>query len=254
MTTAPAPSRMLTDTHRVRSYEIDAKGRLTVDTVCNLFQEAASRHARDLGVGADQLSALNRFWVLSQLSLKIERYPGWGETLRIETWPSGQERLFALRDFSLTTADNAPVASGISAWLVIDADRRRPLRIEQTLAHLNPVTDIRAKAPPPIRLSKPMGEGERKRFRTRYRDLDVNHHMNNVRYIERVVESLPSAQLPRLSLKTLQINFLAEALFGDTIISHACPQPQNPLGYDHLLVREKDSRKLARAQTTWEMI
>lgn len=246
------PPRILTDTHRVRSYEIDAGGRLTVDTICNLFQEAASQHAHLLGVGINELSQRNQLWVLSQLSLRVAAYPGWGETLEIQTWPSGQDRLFALRDFTVTTAADQPVASGISAWLVLDARTRRPLRPDDIIAHLNPVTDLRATAPNPCRLTKSCRDGGvQKRFQTRYRDLDVNHHMNNVRYIERILESIPAEQLPRLRLKTLQINFLSEALLGDAVISHACLQPQNPLGYDHLLVLEEDSRDLARAQTTW---
>ena len=75
--------------------------------------------------------------------------------------------------------------------------------------------------------------------------------MNNVRYIERVVESIPSEQIPHLSLKTLQINFLAEAFYGDVVVSFTSTQPQNPQDYDHCLVRERDSREQARAQTTW---
>ena len=251
MKTTLGPPRILSVTHRVCSYEIDAQGRLAVDTICNLFQEVASQHAHLLGVGIEDLSQRNQFWALSQLSLSVSAYPGWGETLKISTWPSGRDRLFALRDFTVTTAADEPVASGISSWLVIDADARRPLRPETALAQLNPVTDMRATAPAPRRLSKPRGKGEQKRFQTRYRDLDVNHHMNNVRYIERVMESIPSAQLPRLRLKALQMNFLAEAFFGDTIISHTCPHLQNPLCYDHRLTREKDSRELARAQTAW---
>lgn len=246
--------RILTDTHRVLSHEIDAGGRLTVDTICNLFQEAASQHAQLLGVGINELSARNQFWALSQLSLEVTAYPGWGETLEIRTWPSGQERLFAMRDFTITATDEQPVASGISAWLVVDARTRRPIRPEAILAHLNPITDVRASAPKPGRLSKPQSDGVQKRFQTRYRDLDGNHHMNNVRYIERILESIPAEQLPRLLLKTLRINFLAEALLGDTVISHACRQSQNSLGYDHLLVREKDSKELARAQTAWKRI
>ncbi len=58
-------------------------------------------------------------WVLSRFHIEITRYPKWGETVQINTWPSGRGPLFAVRDYEILDAEG-PLAAATSSWLIVD--------------------------------------------------------------------------------------------------------------------------------------
>jgi acyl-ACP thioesterase len=237
---------------RVRSYETDQHGRLSILSFCHLLQEAAGNHARALGVGIESLNDRNLTWMLSRIRMAVRRLPAAGEAVTIRTWPSGTDRLFALRDFIAQAGDGTALASADSAWLVIDRTRRRPVRLEPFLER------IRSAQAPPV-LEKPIppvpaaGEAAvRKTLNVRYRDLDANRHVNNVTYVEWIQEGFPPAFFDRRRLSFLEVEFRAEALAGDTVFCTHRPDPVEPETYLHSVFRKTDERELARARTGWE--
>ena len=107
------------EAYQVRSYEVDCHHRLSILSIFNFMQEAASRHAEALGVSIQQLLSENFTWLLSRLKIKIISLPVWKDQIQISTWPSGTQRLFALRDFEIRDKDNQAFAAAVSAWLVL---------------------------------------------------------------------------------------------------------------------------------------
>lgn len=240
--------------YRIRSYEVDCRNRLSILSMFSFMQEAASRHAAALGVSIHQLQAENYTWLLSRLKIKIAAPPGWNDRIRINTWPSGTQQLFALRDFKMNGADNQIIAAAISAWLVIDLQKRRPVRITPFVERLRPIegshimTERLDKLPA---LSDPV---HKKSFVVRYSDLDINQHVNNVKFVEWVVEGLPAATLNAAVLSELEINFLAEAFHEDQIRATCSPQDPGNTIFHHRLTRQQDGRELARAITKWRKV
>ena len=98
---------------------IDAK--LRSWTLFNYLQDAAGRHADQLGVGLKQLRESDLSWVLSRVRIKMDEFPEYGDVLRVSTYPSGFERLFAYRQFVLTSAlTGKRFGVAGSAWLTIN--------------------------------------------------------------------------------------------------------------------------------------
>jgi acyl-ACP thioesterase len=85
----------------------------------------------------------------------------------------------------------------------------------------------------------------------RFRDLDVNRHVNNVTFVEWVLESVPPSFLNERDLAFIEINFIGEALLGDTVESCAEPGPSGSEAFLHRIVRAGGGQELARAQTVW---
>lgn len=50
-----------------------------------------------------------------------------------------------------------------------------------------------------------------------YSDIDFNRHVNTLRYVDMVFDTLPLEVFERESTMRLDINFLAEARYGETI-------------------------------------
>ena len=240
--------------YRIRSYEVDCRNRLSILSMFSFMQEAASRHAAALGVSIQQLLAENYTWLLSRLKIKIAAYPGWNDQIQVNTWPSGTQQLFALRDFKMNDIENQTIAAAISAWLVIDLEKRRPVRIAPFVERLKPIEgshilDDRLDKLPA--LSNPVHE---KSFVVRYSDLDINQHVNNVKFVEWVVEGVPAATLNASAPSELEINFLAEAFHEDQILATCSPQDPDNTIFHHSLTRQQDGRELARAKTKWRKV
>lgn len=240
--------------YQIRSYEVDCRNRLSILSIFAFMQEAASKHAEALGVSIHQLISENHTWLLSRLKISISAFPGWNDRIQVNTWPSGTQQLFALRDFTMTSADNQIFAAAISAWLVIDLQKRRPVRITPFVERLRPIegnhvlNDRLDKLPA---LRKPVHE---KSFVARYSDIDINQHVNNVKFVEWVVEGLPAAMLNSAAPSELEINFLAEAFHEDQIRADCSPlNPDNTI-FHHRLTRRQDGRELARAISKWRKI
>ena len=253
----PQPANIWTEPFRVRTFETDLHGCASIQTLCNYFNEAAGKHALSYGVSIEELNEKNLTWVLSRLHVQVDAYPEWGDEVVVETWPSGIEGLFAIRDFLFLGAADGDGARpifgrGSSAWIIVDLARKRPVRVAPLLTNVSPPERPRALDDAFAKLKPPPGVDHERRFRVRYSDLDVNRHVNNVRYAEWAVESVPEAVLHTCRLHALELQFRAEATYGDTVVieTQHGETGQTP-GFTHRLVRESDARAVAVARTRW---
>lgn len=238
--------------YTVRSYEVDAQGNLSIISVCNFLQEAAGFHARELGLAMQYLLNDNYTWVLSRMVIRMNEYPGWGENIQVYTWPSGIEKLFAYRDFRITDKDNHTIGTAATSWIVIDARTRRPVRIKHFLDTMNIDFSDYFPAEKPEKLLRPERYDFEKRFAVRYRDIDVNQHVNNTSYIEWISESMSAEVYNSNILTELHVNFLAETYLGDHVIAGYQTQNDYQNIFLHGIIREQDGQELVRCKTVWK--
>lgn len=231
---------------------MDCHGRLSMLSIFNFMQEAASSHADALGVSIHQLLLEDYTWLLSRVKIKMTSYPAWTDHLTVLTWPSGTQRLFALRDFQLKDQTDNTVGVALSAWLIIDTHKRRPVRIAPFINRLKPLEGDHI-LPEPLDKLQPLNtfDAERK-FQVRFRDLDINQHVNNTSYVEWILESIPAAVKKDAILSELEINFLAESFLHDRIIANCLSRATDIGSFYHSLYREKDGQELVRARTVWK--
>jgi acyl-ACP thioesterase len=239
------------ETYQIRTYEVDCRNRLSILSMFNFMQDAAGKHAQALGVSVRRLLSENYTWLLSRLKIKIASYPDINDRIQIATWPSGVQRLFALRDFELRNGSDQVIAAAVSAWLVIDVQRRRPVRILPFVDRLKPLEGRHILPDTLDKLPELNNRTYEKKFIARYGDLDVNQHINNVSFVEWVVEGVPSSLLNTSAPAQLEINFLAEAYYEDRILAACHPQDPDNTVFQHSLIRQQDGRELARARSVW---
>lgn len=235
----------------VRSYDVTDHGVLSPLAMMNYLQEAAYQHARKLHLSFHDLREKGMLWVLSRINLALDTLPSWDEPVTVRTWPSGMKRLFALRDFEIVDGSGDVFGQAVSAWLAIDGETRRPVRMDRTLgrafADIPKVLDTSLDKLPEI------GEASGDQlFPVRYRDIDVNGHVNNVSLVEWLIEALPLEMLESASLAELEVNFLAEAGRRDTVESRWCRvEGSDSHEYLHSVVRSSDGTEFVRARTKW---
>lgn len=250
--TRPSPElNILEKGYHIRSYEVDAAGRLSTPSIFNLLQDAASEHALKLGVSVHQLLEKKITWVLSRMILRMESFPGWRDCIRVRTWPSGIQTVFALRDFEILNQKEQAIGRATSAWIIIDADKRRPVRPTAFAEQINSIEGLHALEHPLNKLPRVESAQHQSGFFVRYHDLDINQHVNNVSYVEWLLESTPEFGREDFSLRELELNFLGEAFQGDRIVTKCREEDRSQTTFSHTIVREDDGVELVRGRTLW---
>ncbi|HET6410955.1 MAG TPA: acyl-ACP thioesterase domain-containing protein [Anaeromyxobacter sp.] len=233
----------------IHTYEVDAFGQLSITALAGFLGEAAGAHATALGVGLEALMARGLTWVLARQRVEIARTPRLYEVIEVETWPSGLDRLAAVRDFRVRAADGEELVRATSHWYVLDLETRRP---HPPLSVLDPgrlregprATSFRDGA-----LAALSSWEREKRFQVRYADIDRNLHVNNGSYLAWAAEAMPREVWQSSRVETLEVQYRAECTLGSAVLSRL------KLGSDgthrHGIVREEDGKELARLATSW---
>ena len=236
---------------RVRAYEIDASGRASVPAVCNWLQESAGNHATSLGWAVDALQQQGLTWVLSHLHLRLRRRPGWRERLEIATWPSGVQRLFALREFRISSAGGEELGVATTAWLLVSSSRLRPARPPVAVQEIARGAPARVLDDPFAKLPEVVRAELETAAEVRYADLDMNRHANNVSLIAATLEPLPEDVVVGSPLAELEVEFRSEAVHGDRLSVQAQEEGGEGRRFLHRIRREGDGREVVRARTVW---
>jgi medium-chain acyl-[acyl-carrier-protein] hydrolase len=241
---------------QVRAVDIDQGGRIQPVIFLDYLLESASEQAGLFEVGVADLFKEGRTWVLSRFHVEFDRFPPWGETLKIETWPSAKLPLYAIRDFEVSN-EHGLAARATSSWLIVDLKTRRPVR---TAEHLNgfPQRDRRAVEDDFASLPVPSREDARKEFPVFFSDLDINRHFTATAYIHRALETVPREILFEYRPVSIEVNFRSEAFYGDSLVSRLervdSPASDSRPTFLHRLSRASDDKELTLLRTSWGRI
>ncbi len=233
----------------IHSYEVDAFGLVAPAALAGFLQEAAGLHAVAMGCGREALMTRGLTWVLHRQRVEVERPVALGDVLSVETWPTGVDRLAALRDFRARRGDGAAVLRATTRWLVMDLRTRRPVRPERVLEA--PFREERDRLFPGWDGEIPAAAGweAERRFEIRYQDIDVNMHVTNASYVAWAVETAPAEVWRGARLGALEAQYLAECAHGSSVVARRARLGES--AFLHGLFREEDGRELARLRTTW---
>ncbi len=247
----PLPRHYGDERFCVRAYESGVDNRVTLPAYCNYLQEIAGNHARELGLGIQELQGEGFTWMLSRLRLEVEDYAAWRGEVRIRTWPAGvRGRLTAMRDFIARDEHGRLLLRGVSEWLYVELATLKVARLPGAFAALAPEGTPRAGLPEAAGKIPEFGDAEWSTALTvRHSDHDFNRHVNNAHYVEWALECLPDAWCEGRGVRGLDILFRAAARWGDTVVSEAARVDGTVLA--HRILRASDGAVLATARTDW---
>lgn len=231
----------------VRTYECGPDGAASMASVCNYLQEAASLNAETLAFSKSNFEAAgeNISWVLTRLKVRMTRFPRWGETVSILTFPRGGRRIVAYRDFLLSGTAGEELGRATSEWMLIDLASRKVVAIpDSVFAAANTVREpvFGEESFAKLRWDCREMAGDALSFRARRGDIDLNGHVNNVHYVEWLMEGRPDAAGP---CHELDIVFKSETLAGEevrvetveTVPGSFVHRVYAPDGRDHVIAR-----------------
>lgn len=203
------------NTFQTTSFLVNAQRKLSLTGLLSMIQEMAWSHAAHLGHGYESTRAAGDSWVVARQLIEVERWPRWGEEVQVSTWLRTPGAVVVTRDFEFSV-EGKKFGQACAHWLTIDHVSRRPTRLPfpddpSYFRHRGTLTCDPPKLPQEKGLV-PLAD-----FKVRYGDLDMNGHVNNLRFAQWLMDSLPLDTALSAMPVRYETNFLAEAKPGDEI-------------------------------------
>ena len=166
----------------------------------------------------DALNADNHSWVLSRMAVEFDSRPVQYTDYEVATWISDYGRVLSTRNFTLTdTASGREFGRAVTQWAMIDLQSRSAIDLSWVGdAHADAVVDAAPPTDKPRKIRE-VNPTETADHRVVYSDIDFNRHVNTMRYIEMMLDMLPVGMLTREAPVRLDIHFLKECRFGQTL-------------------------------------
>ena len=194
---------------------VDRYGRLKPSMILYYAQEVAGQHCLTLSVDYDTLANRRMFWAVIRHRVQITRVPTRGETIRVETWPMPTTRVAYPRSVVAYDEAGNECFRSISLWVLMDLDNRNMILpgksgviVDGTLRG----TELAA----PNSLAPKVLSNHRQRP-VSFTDLDRNGHMNNTRYMDWLMDLLPSQFHETHRIQEFTVCYLSEAREGQQL-------------------------------------
>lgn len=202
----------------VGAFHADFSGQLTWAFLGNHLLNASGWHAEKRRFRTLHIDGKEYTWVLSRLVIEMERMPRQNETFYIETWIESVYRLFTDRCYRLTNEAGEVLGYGKAVWAMIDTEERKPIDLMQIDG--GRLGTYVCHEPCPIekfgrvKLGTPILTATHP---TVYSDIDINGHVNSIKYIEHILNLFPLNVFKERSLHRFEIAYMAESYYGDTL-------------------------------------
>ncbi len=229
-------------TYQVSINSVNINKKLGLYGILGYLQDIATVHAEEMGFGLEDMIRDQSFWVLVRQKLRMTRFPGWNEKLEIQTWSREPQGMYAFRDFEIFQ-DGEKIGDCSTVWMILDGKTRKVKKPDFPLERINPRTDyqldyIAHKVEPRENFEKV------NTIVVRNSDLDLNMHVNNTKYSQWILDSIPIELHKTAKLNEFEINFMAETHLGDDIDIYRARNEEGELNHDIVYkgVRHSDGK------------
>ena len=212
-------------------FHCDFSKRLFMGHLGNHMLNAADFHATERGFGMDYLNPIHKTWVLSRLAIEMNEMPRQYTTFYVETWIESAMKYFTNRNFRVVGEDGKVYGYGRSVWAMIDTDTRQPqdiLAIHDGAINEWIAADVECPIAKSTRVKMDKDLPVVRTIDTYYNDVDVNGHINSIKYIEHVLDLFPIEWYKEYDLKRLEIAYVAESHCGDKLQMRGAPSQSSP--------------------------
>lgn len=227
----------------ISANEANAEQELALPLLIARIIDVATDHANSLHIGNPDMTDISGGWVLSRLTVEMNRYPRVNEFFKIRTWVPSFNRHFSERSFDILDGEGETIGHANSIWMILNTQTREGM----PLTHFTLAPELTGRPAAPIaRQAKhhPIGEAERsepdRHYRFCYCDLDCYRHVNTVRYVTLLLNSFTLDDFDRTRVGRFELSFLREAHYDLTVTVRR--RDDNPLQSSISLIGEDDGR------------
>ena len=196
--------------------DVDKNNQMSNKGILRLMQEVAGICSGSLGYGVNDIPKTGLAWLILNWKLQVFNRPRTNTKLTINTWTRSENPLFSYRDFEVY--DNQTlVAKASSKWVLFDVNKKCITKITPEIQEKYKCID---KFAFDDNSTKKLKEPKNLEFIMDYnvqrRDIDTNHHVNNLYYLDFAYDALPENIWDK-QFNNLEIIYKKQIKLGDTI-------------------------------------
>ena len=192
-------------------------------------------------------------WVLLKYDITIYEYPKFKDTITVDTKVIGAKKFYGYRQNTIKNSEGKVIGEVFSTAILIDFENRRPMRISSEQGEVYGLNRELHEVPPLDDIPKIKKEDYLKDYPVRYSDIDSNGHVNNVKYMEMAIDTLPRSILNEYKIFNIKVLFKKETTDGDTlhIASEVFEDENSPITTLHNIT-SNDGKLLSKLQFIWK--
>lgn len=227
-------------------FHCDLNNNLFIGHLGNHLLNAADFHSSDRGYGMAYLNTIHRTWVLSRLVIELNQIPKAYEKFIVETWIDSAIRYFTSRNFKITNNDGRIFGYGKSIWAMIDTETRQPsdiLSVREGLINEYVDKDYPCPIVKPSRVKIDDNAELVRTIETHYNDVDINGHINSIKYIEHVLNLWDVDWYREHQIKRFEIAYTSESHQGDSLSFYRTSSTDEENQYNLKITRSKSGQE-----------
>lgn len=210
---------IIEESYIVRANDIEESGKITNRGILSFLENVACKHSDIAGYGCMDIPTTYLSWVLLHWKLEVLKRASYGEKVIVKTWARCAHKCFTLRDFEMYNEKGTLLCRASSKWSLINTETASIARITDDILSKYEIEEKSVFHEEDIaKLKEPeLSSAPNFSFSVLRRDIDFNHHMHNLYYLDYAYEALPKQIYEEEEKNHLEIMFKTGAKLGDVV-------------------------------------
>lgn len=223
--------------YKIGLEDIGINNEATNKSILKIMQDIAGLHSSSVGYGALDIETKKKAWMILDWKVKVLKRPKYNDEVYAKTWSRKVEKLYAYRDFELKDKNENIFAIGTSRWILVDIDRRRPIRLTSDITDLYESEIDKSVFSEEIEDIKSENYLFKNDYSIQRRDIDINGHMHNLNYLDMAYEILPEDIYKNKIFDNIRIVYKKEIMHGQKVECY-----YNVQGNNHIITAKCEEK------------
>ncbi|MCR1949919.1 thioesterase [Clostridium sp. DSM 100503] len=203
--------------YTINIFNVDSEHKCTFSSLADFLWDVIIAQSDYLGETNEGFAQNNCIWVLLKYDITIYEYPKFKDKITVQTKVLGTKKFYGYRQNTMKNSEGKIIGEVFSTAILIDFDKRRPMRISPKQSEIYGLKEELVEVPVLDDIPKLQKPDYIKDYPVRYSDIDFNGHVNNVKYMEMAMDTLPRSILNEYNLFNIKVLFKKETTDGDTL-------------------------------------
>lgn len=201
--------------YKIKHYDVDNTNKATILALAEYMQEAATISSEQCGLGRKYLQEKSEGWILLQSKVKIFSLPRLGDKIKVRTWPKKSKGIYIIRQYEILDEKDNQLCVSTSKWIIYSFINKLPVRLNDDILSKYTYSD-RSVIEDTFNIIKDSGKYEKIVLQeVLYRDIDTNWHMNNIKYIRNIIESMDNEFLNKYTVDEYIIKYKHQLVYAN---------------------------------------
>lgn len=206
--------------YRIKLSDINRENKATNKAILSYLEDVGGKHSDFAGYGIMDIPQTHLSWILIEWKLQVIRRPNYAEKILARTWSKEGLKYYAYRDFEVVDEQGNIIVKAISRWVLVNIETGKMERItDEILSKYQPESNKCVFEDETFDKIKELDNYEREsKYTVKRGDIDVNHHMHNINYLDLANEALPDEVYDNeKEFNNFKISYKKEIKLGETV-------------------------------------